>query len=51
MADAERLRLSLQQLLQEAMDTGGSAEPGALDVVVVGGGPTGVETTGQVHHC
>ncbi len=26
----------------------GSAEPGALDVVVVGGGPTGVETTGAL---
>ena len=47
-ADAERLRLHLQHLLQEAMDSGGSAEPGALDVVVVGGGPTGVETTGAL---
>jgi NADH dehydrogenase len=47
-ADAERLRLHLQHLLQEAMAGGGSAEPGALDVVVVGGGPTGVETTGAL---
>ena len=47
-ADAERLRLHLQHLLQETMDRGGSAEPGTLDVVVVGGGPTGVETTGAL---
>jgi NADH dehydrogenase len=47
-ADAERLRLHLQHLLREAMAGHGSAEPGALDVVVVGGGPTGVETTGAL---
>ena len=47
-ADAERLRLHLQQLLQAAIDSGGPGEPGALDVVVVGGGPTGVETTGAL---
>ena len=47
-ADAERLRLHLQRLLREAMAGRGSAEPGALDVVVVGGGPTGVETTGAL---
>ena len=47
-ADAERLRLHLQRLLQEAMAGRGSVEPGALDVVVVGGGPTGVETTGAL---
>ncbi|HEY2877650.1 NAD(P)/FAD-dependent oxidoreductase, partial [Nocardioides sp.] len=47
-ADAERLRLHLQRLLQKAMASGGSAEPGALDVVIVGGGPTGVETTGAL---
>ena len=47
-ADAERLRLHLQQLLQEAIDSDGPGEPGALDVVVVGGGPTGVETTGAL---
>jgi NADH dehydrogenase len=40
-ADAERLRLHLQHLLQEAMAGGGSAEPGALDVVVVGGAQPG----------
>jgi NADH dehydrogenase len=47
-ADAERLRLHLQRLLQDAMAGRGSVEPGALDVVVVGGGPTGVETTGAL---
>ena len=47
-ADAERLRQHLQQLLQESMDGDASAEPDALDVVVVGGGPTGVETTGAL---
>jgi NADH dehydrogenase len=47
-ADAERLRLHLQQLLEAVVDGGGSAEPGTLDVVVVGGGPTGVETTGAL---
>ena len=47
-ADAERLRLHLQQLLQEAMDGEGPGDPGTLDVVVVGGGPTGVETTGAL---
>jgi len=47
-ADAERLRVHLQHLLQEAMAGRGSAEPGGLDVVVVGGGPTGVETTGAL---
>jgi NADH:ubiquinone reductase (H+-translocating) len=45
--DAERLRRHLQRLIQEA-----SAAPkgggGSLDVVVVGGGPTGVETTGAL---
>lgn len=52
-ADAERLRLHLQDLLRESIDDGvsGAAQPGspgALDVVVVGGGPTGVETTGAL---
>jgi NADH:ubiquinone reductase (H+-translocating) len=46
-ADAERLRLHLQQQLQDALE-GGASEPGAIDVVVVGGGPTGVETTGAL---
>ena len=47
-ADAERLRLHLQQLLQEAMTDDQTGERGTLDVVVVGGGPTGVETTGAL---
>jgi NADH dehydrogenase len=41
-ADAERLRLHGQQLLQQY------DMPGALDVVIVGAGPTGVETAGAV---
>ena len=47
-ADAERLRLHLQGLLQTAVDNPVSREPGFIDVVVVGGGPTGVETTGAL---
>jgi NADH:ubiquinone reductase (H+-translocating) len=47
-ADAERLRLHLQELLQAAMGVAASREPGSIDVVVVGGGPTGVETTGAL---
>jgi NADH dehydrogenase len=47
-ADAERLRRHLQQLLEDAMSAKGQREPGMLDVVVVGGGPTGVETTGAL---
>ena len=47
-ADAERLRQHLQQLLQQAMAGDDGGEPGRLDVVVVGGGPTGVETTGAL---
>ena len=47
-ADAERLRLHLQGLLQTAVDDAASREPGLIDVVVVGGGPTGVETTGAL---
>jgi NADH:ubiquinone reductase (H+-translocating) len=46
-ADAERLRQHLQRLIQRAM-AGDDREPGLLDVVVVGGGPTGVETTGAL---
>ncbi|HET6985980.1 MAG TPA: FAD-dependent oxidoreductase, partial [Kribbella sp.] len=45
-ADAERLRQHLQSTIHA-----GSAEPedeGALDVVVVGGGPTGVEIAGAL---
>src|SRR6478735_6329880 len=47
-ADAERLRLHLQRLLQAAVADGAAVQPGQLDVVVVGGGPTGVETTGAL---
>ena len=47
-ADAERLRLHLQGLLLAAIDDAASPEPGSIDVVVVGGGPTGVETTGAL---
>ena len=44
-ADAERLRRHLRGLLQDpAKDQG----EGTLDVVVVGGGPTGVETAGAL---
>ena len=46
-ADAERLRLHLQRLLQAAASDRSPAE-GMVDVVVVGGGPTGVETTGAL---
>jgi NADH:quinone reductase (non-electrogenic) len=50
--DAERLRRHLQQLLEDAISAEGAGEsqrePGMLDVVVVGGGPTGVETTGAL---
>ena len=47
-ADAERLRLHLQGLLRAAVDDAASREPGSIDVVVVGAGPTGVETTGAL---
>jgi NADH dehydrogenase len=47
-ADAERLRLHLQHLLQTAVADEATAQAGQLDVVVVGGGPTGVETTGAL---
>jgi NADH:ubiquinone reductase (H+-translocating) len=46
-ADAERLRRHLQQQIQDAASSPGTVE-GRLDVVVVGGGPTGVETTGAL---
>jgi NADH dehydrogenase len=45
-ADAERLRRHLREGLQAA-STGTGGE-GVLDVVVVGGGPTGIETAGAV---
>jgi len=46
-ADAERLRLHVQGLIEQATAApeGGG---GVLDVVVVGGGPTGVETSGAL---
>jgi NADH dehydrogenase len=47
-ADAERLRLHLRGLLREALDGTASPEAGGIDVVVVGGGPTGVETSGAL---
>ena len=47
-ADAEHLRLHLQQQLRGAIEDPESREPGSIDVVVVGGGPTGVETTGAL---
>jgi NADH dehydrogenase len=46
-ADAERLRLHVQQLVQEATEAS-DADEGVLDFVVVGGGPTGVETAGAL---
>ena len=47
-ADAERLRLHLQGLLRDALDGTAPPEAGQIDVVVVGGGPTGVETSGAL---
>jgi NADH dehydrogenase len=46
-ADAERLRLHLQGLIQAAA-TASDTGDGPLDVVIVGGGPTGVETAGAL---
>ncbi len=43
-ADAERLRLHHRALVEEAA----VGETGSRDVVVVGGGPTGVEVTGAL---
>ena len=45
--DAERLRRHLQRQIRAAA-SGEPRHDGTLDVVVVGGGPTGVETTGAV---
>ncbi len=47
-ADAERLRIHLQEQLQSVAASGSTENDGMLDVVVVGGGPTGVETTGAL---
>ena len=46
-ADAERLRRHLRRLLQDP-ETPPDQSDGSLDVVVVGGGPTGVETAGAL---
>jgi NADH:ubiquinone reductase (H+-translocating) len=46
--DAERLRIHLRDLLRAAIDDPAAAGSGAIDVVVVGGGPTGVETAGAL---
>jgi NADH dehydrogenase len=45
-ADAERLRLHLHERLR--LHCGPDPAPGPLNVVVVGGGPTGVETAGAI---
>ncbi|WIX81847.1 NAD(P)/FAD-dependent oxidoreductase [Amycolatopsis carbonis] len=45
-ADAERLRLHVQDLVRAVSE--GQLDEDALDVVVVGGGPTGVEITGAL---
>jgi NADH dehydrogenase len=44
--DAERLRIHLQDLLRAVSDS--ELDEDALDVVVVGGGPTGVEIAGAL---
>jgi NADH dehydrogenase len=46
-ADAERLRLHFQELVATAGDDAQALDEG-LDVVVVGGGPTGVEVAGAL---
>src|ERR1700712_5661178 len=46
-ADAERLRRHVQELLHD-VETAAETGPGHLDVVVVGGGATGVETAGAL---
>jgi NADH dehydrogenase len=46
-ADAERLRLQVKSVLQEPRPSGGDEVP-ARNIVVVGAGPTGVETTGAL---
>jgi NADH dehydrogenase len=47
-ADAERLRRHLRALLEAASGAGGADPLESLDVVVVGGGPTGVEVAGAL---
>jgi NADH dehydrogenase len=46
-ADAERLRRHVRRLLQDPQSPPDQGD-GSLDVVVVGGGPTGVETAGAI---
>ena len=46
--DAERLRRHLQQQLREHSSTEGATGAEPLTVIVVGGGPTGVETAGAL---
>ncbi len=46
-ADAERLRLHFRELISSAGDDAQALDD-ALDVVVVGGGPTGVEVAGAL---
>ncbi|QRP50242.1 NAD(P)/FAD-dependent oxidoreductase [Amycolatopsis sp. FDAARGOS 1241] len=45
-ADAERLRIHVQDVLRAVSE--GQLDENALDIVVVGGGPTGVEITGAL---
>ncbi|MET9274950.1 NAD(P)/FAD-dependent oxidoreductase [Kribbella sp. NPDC003557] len=45
-ADAERLRLHVQSLVRTGAEP--DADEGELDIVVVGGGPTGVEIAGAL---
>jgi NADH dehydrogenase len=47
-ADAERLRRHMRTLLEAASGEGGADPLDSLDVVVVGGGPTGVEVAGAL---
>jgi NADH:ubiquinone reductase (H+-translocating) len=49
MPDALRLRAHLLQQFEWAENDTGAVDQGALTVVVVGGGPTGVEMAGALH--
>ncbi len=46
--DAERLRTRIVQAFEEADRDRGRIDEGAIDFVVVGGGPTGVEVAGAL---
>ncbi|MFZ4519384.1 MAG: NAD(P)/FAD-dependent oxidoreductase [Microthrixaceae bacterium] len=48
LTDAVRLKTHVLQLMEEAARHPDRVEPGSLDVVIVGGGPTGVETAGAM---